>query len=287
MEYRNIVTDIAFESAVSVNMADSCKSEEVGCGIIKRSLHIKTKDMAERIKKPIGTYVTYDCTKSIYSSSRAAKAIESNLSGAIKSLVGLRSKASPVVVACLGNGDIASDSLGKRVFEKIEITRKKDANSAFKQSVCAISTGVLGKTGIETAELLSAVSREIKPACVLLVDSLATSVPMRIGVSFQVSTAGITPGSGVGEDKQKIDKCLLGVPVLMVGVPTLISLGTLMYGTFVDYMQATNSSLDEFKFRDTLSKKQISNMVVAPKDVDVVVENASVIISNAINLAMN
>lgn len=278
---------MAIESAENLNMTDSSKNVDVGFDIVKRFLNIKTKDMTNRIGKPMGIYITFDCPHTIYSSSRGAKAIEDNLSATIKNLVGTVKKSSPILVACLGNGQISADSLGQKVFDKLEITRKKDAQQAYKQSVCALSTSVLGKTGIESAEIISAVVKEIKPSFVLLVDSLATSVPKRVGLSFQLSTAGITPGSGVGGDKERIDKTVLGVPVLSIGVPTLLALNTLVYGLFKDYAEKFGRGLDEYAFRSLLAEKKMSNMVVAPKDVDALAEKASVIISNAINLALN
>ena len=280
------VTDIALESAENVNLSAELTRENVGFGIEKRCLNVKTKEMAERVGKPMGVYVNFDCDGKIYSNLRAAKAIETNLANSLRNMLGNK-MAGTTLIACLGNGNIAADSLGEKVFDKLTITRKKNANLGVKRCVCAVSTSVLGKTGIESAELISAVCKQVKPSCVIAVDSLATSSPRRVGLSFQLTSAGITPGSGVGGDKARIDKSVLGVPVVAVGVPTLLSLGTFLYATMKDYSNAANHELDEYKFRSVLAERLVSNLVVAPKDIDVYVENASVVISNALNLALN
>lgn len=285
MRYDDFITDVAVESAENVNLSGALTSESVGFGIEKRVLNVKTKAMAERVGKPMGAYVNFDCDGKVYSNLRAAKAIETNIACSLKNMLG-NSASGTVLVACLGNGNIAADSLGEKVFDKLTITRKKNANQGVKKCICALSTSVLGKTGIESAEIICAVVGQIKPSCVIAIDSLATSVPRRVGLSFQLTSAGITPGSGVGGDKARIDKSVLGVPVVAIGVPTLLSLGTFLYSTMKDYSQIANCEIDEYKFRSVLAERLVSNLVVAPKDIDVYVENASVVVSNAINLAL-
>ena len=281
----NFVTDIAVESAESANLMRHCEQEILSFGISKKRLNIRTKEMSERTNKPLGVYVSFDCDRRIYSSPRVAQAIESHICDALLQLVGVRPQSKPVLIACLGNGNITSDSLGDRVFDKLSIQADKSAEKGDKPPLLAISTSVFGKTGIESARLVHAVCKELAPSHVVIVDSLATSTPKRVGLSFQLSTAGITPGSGVYGGKERIDKSVLGVPTVSVGVPTLLSLGTMMHGVFADYMQTVGGELDEYKYREVLSEKMLSGMVVAPKDVDVYVENASVIIANAINSA--
>ena len=286
MRFDDFVTDVAIESADNLNMTSGSECENLGFGIQKRFLRVKTKDIAERLGKPIGIYVNFDCDGKIYCAPRAAKAIESNLANTLKNMLGNNLQRT-VLVACLGNGNIAADSLGQNVFDKLVITRKQNTNSVVKKSVCALSTSVFGKTGIETAEMISSVCAKLKPSCVIVVDSLATSVPRRVGQSFQLTSAGITPGSGVNRDKAKIDKSILGVPVVAIGVPTLLAMGTFLYSTMKDYAKTTDCQIDEYKFRSVLAERLVSNLIVAPKDIDVYVKNASVIVANAINMALS
>ena len=286
MRFDGFITDIAVESAENVGLLEACKVQELDFGITKRSLNVKTKEMAKAVGRSIGAYTTFDCDKTIYSDPRSAKAIEAYLAQTIKRTIGVKNRSNPTLVVGLGNGNIAADSLGERVFDKIEVSSKDITKSATKPPVCAISTSVLGKTGIETAKLITGVVKEISPSFVLLVDSLATSVPRRVGLSFQLTTAGIAPGSGIVGDKEKIDSDVLGVPLLSIGVPTLLALNTLTYNLFKDYLNNLKMQIDEYAFRSLLSDKAMSNMVVAPKDVDVCVENAANVIASAINSAL-
>ncbi|MBO4554466.1 MAG: GPR endopeptidase [Clostridia bacterium] len=274
-----------FESAKSEGLADFVQAEEVGFGIVKRTLAVKTADDAKRTGKPIGKYLTYDCTDDVYSSLRAAKGIETMLTATIKGEIGLLAKGSAVLVVGLGNGKISADALGEKVFERVDVSDANNANCTRKRSVFAVSTGVFAKTGVQSARIVLALVRELKPSFVVLVDSLATSSINRVGKSFQLSTAGITPGKGVGEKNESISKALLGVPVLSIGVPTLLTLPTTIYGVTKDYLASKDMTIDEYAFRSLLATRKISDMVVAPKNIDVLVEGAATIISNALNLA--
>lgn len=286
MSGERFVTDIAVESAQNLGLSEACKVQELDFGITKRSLAIKTKEMSKRLGRSIGSYTTYDCDKTVYSDERAKRAIESYLAQTIKRTIGVGNRSKTILVACLGNGNVAADSLGDKVFDKIEVSSVEIAKQNDKPRVLAISTSVFGKTGIETAKLIVGVVKETRPSFVLLVDSLATSVPWRVGLSFQLTTAGIAPGSGVGGDKQKIDSDVLGVPVFAIGVPMLLSLNTLTYSLLKEYLDEKKIQVDEYAFRNLLADKNMSNMVVAPKDVDVLSQNAANIVSDAINSAL-
>lgn len=275
----------AFESAKSEGLADFVQAEEVGFGIVKRTLTVKTTSDSERTGKPIGVYTTYDCTEDVYSSLRAAKCIETVLTATIKNAMGLVPKSNAVLVVGLGNGKISADSLGEKVFDRMDVRDAQKANMSRKRTVFALSTSVFAKTGVQSARVVLALANELKPAFVVLVDSLATSSIGRVGKSFQLSTAGITPGKGVGEKNESITKSLLGVPVLSIGVPTLLTLSTTIYGVTKEYLASKDAAIDEYAFRNLLASKKISDMVVAPKNVDVLTDGAATIIANALNLA--
>ena len=285
MNFEGFIGYSPLESDQIASLKDVATEEEMGFGIVKRRLAVKNAEDAGRYGKRIGVYTTYDCTDEVYTSIRAARVIENVLVSTVKSFVGY-TKSSAVLVVGLGNGKIAADSLGQKVFDRIEISGEKSEKCSRKHMVCAISTSVFGKTGIESARLVFAVVRELKPKCVLLVDSLATNSAKRVGKSFQLSTAGLSPGGGVGKNSERIDKDLLGVPVLSIGVPTLITLSSVICGAIKDYSVKKGCEVDEYLIRSTLMDKDLSAMVVAPKNVDAMVDNASVIVSNAINLAL-
>lgn len=273
------------ESDKIASLKDVAEAENVGFGIVKRRLAVKTKEEEKFYGRRIGVYATYDFNDNVYTSMRAAKAMENLLTSALRTFVG--AGASSVLVVGLGNGNIAADSLGTKVFEKIEVSAGNNEKRSHKPRVMSISTSVFGKTGIDSAELVFAVVKHLKPSCVVLVDSLATSSCGRVCRSFQLSTSGITPGGGVGTGVKRIDKDLLGVPVVAIGVPTLITLPNVVYGVMKDYSAKSGGEVDEYLLRTVIASKELSGMVVAPKNVDAEAENASVLISNALNIAFS
>lgn len=127
----------------------------------------------------------------------------------------------------LGNRNIVSDALGDKVVSQINVARAHDTTA--KAKLCAISPGVLGTTGMQTSKIVSAIADKINPSVVILIDALATSCAKRLGCSFQISNSGISPGSGVGQEKERIDKSILGVPTICIGVPMMLSLRTSIY----------------------------------------------------------
>lgn len=286
MDIPNMVTDMAIEAAQALGASDLSTRTELGDGIIKHTLNIKNAELAKRLGRDIGVYVTFDCPQDIHCSTRVAKAAAGHISRCVSRLAGNLKRSSPVLVIGLGNADISADSLGQRTADGIEVTRQNSADVR-RQSVCAFATGVLGRTGIQSAEIASAVAAKIKPALVILVDSLATGTASRVGTSFQVSTAGISPGSGVGQDKERIDKSVLGVPVIAIGVPLMLSLRTALYGFVRDYAEGQGMKIDEFKLRESMADKNLSRLIVAPKDIDFMATNAANVIADAINSAFS
>ena len=146
-----------------------------------------------------------------------------------------------------------------------------------------MTTGVFGTTGIQSADIASAVADRIKPCAVILIDSLATSSVARVGTSFQISTAGISPGGGVGQDKDRIDKSVLGVPTVAIGVPMMLSMRTAIYNFVKEYSEKTGAEVDEYRLRAEMVEKNLSNLVVAPKEIDYFVNTAALVISGALN----
>lgn len=285
---QDFVSDMAVEAAQAANLSDLCKLQKLSYGIEQRFLNIKTLDLAKKVGRERGVYVTYDCPKTIYENERHARALEKYLAQTVNNLVGTQKKSSPILVVGLGNADIVADSLGQRAAENIKVTRKNmDVSNFHTQCVCALQTGVLGTTGMQSNEVTSAIVEKIKPCLVILIDALATSCVSRVGTSFQISTAGITPGSGVGQDKERIDKSTLGVPVLAIGVPLMLSMRTALYNFVKDYTEALGCKINEFTLREELIKKNLSNLVVTPKDIDVLAQGAGLMIANAINSALN
>ncbi len=283
MKSAHFVTDMALEVAESVKTGGLCNVKELQYGIVQRVLKIKSLEEAKQIGRERGTYVTYDCTKDFFDSVREVAYLEKFISDTLKNLIGTIKKSIPVLVVGLGNEDVVADSLGKRVVSNVKVVADGVNTTNQTQHVCAISSGVSGKTGICSSELVQSIVQKIKPCVVLLVDALATSNVSRLGVSFQISTSGISPGSGVGQDKERIDKSVLGVPTISLGVPLMLSMKTALYSFVREYTSKQGCENDEFELRQMLTDKKLSNLIVAPKEIDFLVEMSSLVLANAIN----
>ena len=279
-----IVTDIALESAQSVGLSSACEAKLLSYGIQKRTLNVKTLEQAKQIGRERGVYITFDCSKSVLESTNSIEYLTKQIAFSLSELVGIVKKSSPVLVVGLGNRHIVADSLGQRCVESVKVTRYVEAGGR-KQSVCAFATGVLGMTGIQSAELIAGATAKIKPSCVILVDSLATGSVARLGKSFQISSTGISPGSGVGQDKERIDKSVLSVPTFAIGVPLLLSLRTGIYSFVKDFLDEEKIEANEYNLRKKLADCALSDLIVAPRDVDLAVSLSSKIVAGAINTA--
>lgn len=182
-----------------------------------------------------------------------------------------------VLVAGLGNRDITPDAIGPEAAEKILATRHlrgelDDGEEEFLTSlrpVCTFAGGVMGQTGMESAELIRAVCREVKPAAVIAVDALACSDVSRLGTAIQISDSGISPGSGVSNARKALTESELGVPVIAVGVPTVVDMHTIV-------RSLTGAEID----------RDLPNMMVTPRDIDRLTERASQLLAFGINLAL-
>ncbi len=281
MRYDDFVTDMAIEAAESMGLKELAEQQDLSYGIVQHRLNIKNAELAKRLGRERGIYVTFDCPRAVFDSARACRTLSGYIGKAVSGFIGNVRRSVPVLVIGLGNGGIVADALGKRTVDGINVvTYNGDLN---RQCVCAFSAGVLGTTGIPSADIASAITQKINPSAVVLIDSLATSSATRVGCSFQLSTAGIIPGSGVGQDKERIDKSVLKVPTIAIGVPLMLSLRTAVYGFVKDYLSSVNCDVDEYRLRALLVEKKLSNLIVAPKDIDFLVENSALVISDALN----
>ncbi len=191
-----------------------------------------------------------------------------------------------VLVAGLGNKEITPDALGPECISLLLATRHikgelgESSGLSSLNSVAGIVPGVLGNTGIETAEILKGIVTQIKPSAVIVVDALAARSLERLGNTVQMCDTGVSPGSGVGNKRRKIDLDFLGVPVIAVGVPTVVDGITVA----LDVIEAGGVELSDEKKRDILKSEK--GMMVTPKEIDLMIKRASKLISLAINRAL-
>ncbi|MBQ8533732.1 MAG: GPR endopeptidase [Clostridia bacterium] len=274
-------TDLAVEECErfsSLPVGVTQKVMDVGKARIIR-VTVDSEEAGKILGKPKGRYITVETEPfshlSDYDDGRQAA-----VSGEISKLL---PKEGTVLIAGLGNTDITPDAFGVKVAEKILATRHLDGELMQTlglgdlRSVASVATGVLGKTGIETCEMLKGIVERINPCAVIAVDALAAKSLSRLGKTVQISDAGIIPGSGVGNARQELSRASLGVPVIAVGVPTVVDGVTIVH----DLIEDADQSIEE-----KISPKG-RQMMVTPREVDVVVENAANLVALSINRALH
>lgn len=275
MSYKR--TDLALDAAGTLQ--DDCtpltRQEYISHNILTYKIIIDNDQSVKRFFKPFGTYITFLLSK-VWQSSRdeamnAARAIRDEL-------VKLLPEEGAVLIVGLGNINITADNIGPKVNHRIIVTRhlKDDMPESFDDfhSVCAISPGVLGLTGIETGEIIKGVADRISPAAIIAIDALATSDLNRLGNTIQICDSGISPGSGVGNYRFAINKETFGVPVIAIGIPTVVEAGTMVRELIGDDY-------------DIDSKIPDMPLVVTPKDIDVLSDKSAEVIACGINLALH
>lgn len=250
--------------------------ERVREGFPVTAVHILDRRGQDALGKPPGIYVTLTLDglqrREEDAFGRAVRALAGELAALLPSL----SPGAPVLVVGLGNRFITPDAVGPKVHDCTLVTRHlvEQAPEHFGtfRPVASLATGVLGTTGVESGELVNSVCQSIRPACVIAVDALASRSLRRLCRTIQLSDAGIAPGSGVGNHRRALDQESLGVPVIAVGVPTVVDAATLA----ADLMD-TEELPDLGAGRDLL---------VTPKDIDAQVQDLSKVIGYGIGLAL-
>ncbi|MBQ7296600.1 MAG: GPR endopeptidase [Clostridia bacterium] len=251
-------------------------------GVKLTTIEIINEKGEKLLSKPKGKYVTLE-TKSIAQGSDLFSAALGVLSDELKKLL---PEKGTVLVAGLGNDDITPDALGPKVMSLLLATRHISSELAENlglgslRSVAGITPGVLGKTGIETVEIISGIVKKIKPCCVIAVDALASRNVGRLGTTVQMCDTGVSPGSGVGNRRKGINKETLGVPVIAIGVPTVVDAVTMAFDVF----EKAGITLEEKVLMEKL--REHKSMMVTPKEVDNLIDRAAHLIAMAINTAL-
>lgn len=263
---------------------DFAVTKNLSYGIQECVVNVKNKALEEKIGKKIGLYLTYDCKGADNDISR--KYLSEKIANALRNMLGILPPSPTILVVGLGNSAISADSLGTETLKSVLSTRLNPTILGTKfAKICTLTTGVAAKTGIESEETIRAVTEKIKPNAIVIIDSLATSSVERLGSSYQLTTAGISPGSGVYASRPAIDKNSLGVPVVAIGVPFVLSMRTLVYDFTKTYSDFVGAGVDEYLFRRSVEEKGLSRLVVAPKDISALVSRSAEIVADGINSA--
>ena len=271
-EFMSLRSDLAVELMHPDDLPDGVTVSRRGKAFRITDIVIENDNCRDTLGKGKGRYITLEGG----SLSRFAdnyKDMANELADELRRLI----PDGAVLVAGLGNRDITPDAIGPRIAEKVLATRhlqyepdcaEEEFFSSLRQ-VCALAGGVMGQTGIESAELIRSICREIKPSAVIAADALACFDISRLGTTIQICDSGISPGSGVSNARRELSHEQLGIPVIAVGVPTVVDMHTIV-------RSLTGTDIDS----------DLPNMMVTPRDIDRLTERASQLIAFGINLAL-
>lgn len=317
-KYINFKTDMAdervdtYKRVNNLTEIDGVKVESKNDEIVTTTtVDVLNENGATALSKEVGKYITMEIKDIKYLEEKDKNKIINTLSNEIKNLIG-EDKTKSILVVGLGNIYVTPDSLGPKVVQSVDITRHlinfaKDLVEPDTRSVSALSPGVLGTTGIETSEIITSVCNEVKPDIVIAIDSLASSSINRLGTTIQLSNTGITPGAGVRNKREGINQNTLNVPVIAIGVPTVVDMATITSEAIDKMVEVTTQKIENGD--NSVSKEQIErvinifnddnkynmianvldtdNFIVTPKEIDDVIQIVSDLISGGINMSIN
>ncbi|PBF76958.1 GPR endopeptidase [Clostridioides difficile] len=310
----SVRTDLALEAS------EMCEKSQDGSSI--PGVKIETKELencivtkvevidrqgAEIMNKDIGKYITLESNLMKFDDDESREEMISYLKEELVDIFG-QDKNKKTLVIGLGNRNITSDALGPKSVSKTLVTRhlfknyNKDYDDDFTE-VSALSPGVMGVTGIETSEIVKSLVEKVKPDRVVAIDALASRKMERVNSTIQISTAGISPGGGVGNTRKSLTKETLGVDVIAIGVPTVVDAATLTIDVLdmaIDNLIAQSEETESFYemlkklkeeekyhlIKDSLDPYD-KNLIVTPKDIDDTIENLSIIISEGLNRSLH
>lgn len=309
----NIRTDLAVESREIYK--EAYKEEVPGVDIETEEsenytitrVTINNEEGEKKLGKARGTYINIDVPGLKNTDQELKDEISKVFAKELKSICKNDENTKTLIVG-LGNWNITPDALGPKVVDKVLVTRqffiayKKDRDDTV-ANVSAISPGVMGLTGIETGEIVKGVVEKIKPDLVIAIDSLASRKMDRVSTAIQISNTGISPGSGIGNKRVGLTEEYLKVPVVAIGVPTVVDAATMVNDT----MDLIISSMKEqakvgtefYSLLDNISTEEkyslikevlepfMPNVVVTPKEIDILIEDLSIIIANGLNMALH
>lgn len=253
-------------------------------------VHIESENGSKAMGKPQGRYITIEAPDLLDGEDEYREQVAKEMARQLQCLISLEKEQSILVVG-LGNQNITPDALGPWTMERLRITRhliltygKECLGKEMAHKISALTPGVMATTGMETLEIIKGVAEETKPDLVIVVDALAARGLKRLGRTIQMTDAGIHPGSGVGNHRNGITEETLGVPVLGIGVPTVVDAATIVCDAMEHMMECLDHSEREHFLSETLTPN-LRSMFVTPRDVDESVRILSETISQGINLA--
>ncbi len=281
--------------------------EEKGEDYTVTRVKILNESGEKSMGKPKGIYITIEVPKLKNTDQDLKDQVSQLLAKEIKG-IGINDENTKTLIVGLGNWNVTPDALGPKVVDRVLVTRQffvaynKDRDETV-ANVSAIAPGVMGITGIETGEIVKGIVEKTKPDLVIAIDSLASRRMDRVSTTIQLTDTGITPGSGIGNKRIGLNEEYLGVPVLAIGVPTVVDAATmvndtmdLIIGSMKEVAQVGSqfySSLEQISSEDKYAlirevlEPYMPNVVVTPKEIDLIIDDLSIIIANGLNMALH
>lgn len=286
-------TDLALERLPREEKADKLSGTTVlsnetdACTIT--DITIETEDAARFMGKPIGRYITLEIKESEYG--EYAEPASDDICEALLKLI-KTPLPERVLVAGLGNRHISPDSLGARCADKINVTRLVSdyAGIESKTQICAIAPGVLGVTGIETAEILQGICDRVDPQLIIAVDSLCARDIHRIGNTVQMTDTGIEPGAGLGNNRNVISSAVMGRRVICIGVPMVVYARTICHNVMEQLLRKQGIESGDVALQSVMNELDddfVKTLVVTPTDIAAIIEDMSDAVAGGINKAFN
>ncbi len=262
---------------------------------------------ARIIGKPMGNYVTIEAPKLRDNDKDLHDEIGKALAEEMGRIMSLNDN-SVILVVGLGNWNVTPDALGPRTVDHLLVTRHMkeympDQIDEGIRSVCAVAPGVLGITGIETSEIIKGIVEKVKPDVVIAIDALASRKMERISTTVQIADTGINPGSGVGNNRKELSRESIGIPVIAIGVPTVVDAATMASdtidiavdslikgsakgGDFYNMLKSMEKT-EKYNLINEVISPYIGNLMVTPKEIDRLIDDIAVVIANGLNAALH
>ena len=267
---------------------------------------IETENGAKIMGKPAGTYVTLEAPNLVVPDEDYHREVSVEIFRVLKTLIKEEKEDYNVLVIGLGNRFVTPDSLGPDAVENLVITRhivkeygKYAMGGEKAHMVSALIPGVMAQTGMETLEIVKGVVEEIKPDFAIAIDALAARNSKRLNRTIQIADTGINPGSGLGNHRNALTEETLGIPVIAIGVPTVVDAATIVNDTMENLLQALETSemlkgvgvvlqgynaTEKYELIKELISPHLNGMFVTPKDIDETIKRIGFTISEALNL---
>lgn len=281
--------------------------EKVDRNLTISTVVIETENGARTMGKPKGTYITIEAGNMDEEDEDYHREISLQLAKVIQKLTHIKKDEISVLVVGLGNRAVTPDALGPRVVDNLFITRhiineygKYAFGSEKVNRISSIVPGVMAQTGMESLEIIKGVIKETKPNLIIAVDALAARSTKRLNRTIQVTDTGINPGSGVGNHRHGLNEKSLGVPVISIGIPTVVDAATIVNDTMYNLVTALTQSeafesmgnsleklndAEKYELIRELLSPNLNTMFVTPKDIDESVKRLSYTISEGLNIA--